>query len=200
MIQRIIRDLNKHDQKNHSRKSSLLSLASLLVTSLFLGACATPVGKVASWPVTNGEESELTGTVVDVLCELNGNCANNCGDGKRQLAIKTEDSRTILVSKNLTNYTGAVVELSPYCDQVVDLNGLFTEHKGVRFFQVQNVRPVGGQWQRATGYLQAWSDRTGRPLSEASNWQDNDERVREIIERDGVLGLGREADQEYLGQ
>lgn len=189
-----------YNLKNYRLKKTLLSLATLLVTSTFLGACATKVGEVASWPVTNAQESEITGTVVDVLCELNGNCVDDCGSGKRQLAIKTEDSRTVLVSKNLTNYTGAVVELSPFCDQVVDLNGLFTEHRGVRFFQVQNVRPSGGQWQRATGYLQAWSERTGRPLSEANNWQENDERVQEIIERDGVLGLGQEADQEYLGQ
>lgn len=186
--------------QNHNRRTSHLSLASLLITIMLLGACATPAGEVDSWPVTNAQERELTGTVVDVLCELNGNCPDNCGNGKRQLAIKTEDSRTILVSKNLTNYTGAVVELSPYCDQVVDLNGLFTEHSGVRFFQVQNVRSSGGQWQRATDYLQAWSERTGRPLSEANNWQENDERVKGIIERDGVLGLGQEADQEYLGQ
>lgn len=180
--------------------TSLLSAAILLVTSMFLSACATPVGEVASWPVTNANESMLTGTVVDVLCELNGNCVDNCGNGRRQLAIKTEDSRTVLVSKNLNDYAGAADDLSLFCDQVVDVNGLFTEHKGVRFFQVQNIKPPGGQWQKATRFLQVWSERTGKPLSQASNWQDNDDRVQEIIKRDGVLGLGTEADQEFLGK
>jgi len=188
----------KFDEESQRKGKPLLVLASLFSVCMMLGACATPVGEVSAWPISNAEERALSGTVVDVLCELNGNCTDSCGDGKRQLALKTEEAGIILVSKNLTNYTGAADELSPYCDQVVDVNGLFTEHRGVRFFQVQNIKPSGGQWQRATRYLQTWSERSGKPASQASSWQDNDERVKEIIERDGVLGLGKEADQEYF--
>jgi len=174
----------------------LFGFATLFASAILTTACATPVGEVSSWPITNAETNELSGQVVDVMCELGGNCADNCGDGTRQLAIKTETLGTVLVSKNLNNYSGGADELSPFCNQNVTINGLFTEHQGVRFFQVQNIRPPGGSWQRANRYLQAWSERSGKPPS--NDWQDQDERVREIIERDGRLGLGPDADDEYF--
>jgi len=170
----------------------------IVAALLTLAGCATPAGSISSWPVTNAEKSEFSGEVVDVLCELGGNCADNCGEGKRQLAIKNDDIGTVLVSKNLNNYSGAADELWQYCGQIVDINGLFTDHKGVRFFQVQNVRAPGGQWQKATRYLQAWAERSGKSASLAGNWEEHDDRVQSIIERDGRLGLGQAADEEYF--
>lgn len=176
----------------------LIILAALMSISLLQAGCATPVGEVESWPVTNAEESQFSGTVVDVLCELGGNCANECGQGKHQLAIKSQDKGTVLVAKNLNNYSGAVDELWQFCGQQVDVNGLFTEHKGVRFFQVQNIRESGGQWQKATKYISAWTERSGKSPEQAKNWQDHDDRVKDIIEREGRLGLGTQADQDYF--
>lgn len=172
----------------------------LIVSSvvLLMTSCAVGVGGIESWPVTNAEKSQFSGRVVDVLCELGGNCTDNCGEGSRQLAVKSLDAGTVLVAKNLTNYTGAADELWQYCGQVVELNGLFTAHNDVRFFQVQNVRPPGGEWQKATRFLQAWAERTGKSLALAPNWQSHDDRVQEIIERDGILGLGQQADDEYF--
>ncbi len=169
-----------------------------LIASAVITGCATPAGEVDVWPITNAEKSGLTGQVVDVLCELNGNCADNCGEGTRQLGIKTEAGGTVLVAKNLSNYSGAAEELWNYCGEVVEVNGLFTEHQGVRFFQAQNVRAPDGQWQKATRFLDVWTERTGKPASLAKNWQYHDEVVNEIIERDGRLGLGPEADQDYF--
>jgi len=174
----------------------ICSVALLMLTSMVVAGCATPVGEVAAWPITNAQENQFSGEVVDVLCELNGNCAENCGAGKRQLGIKTESGSTILVAKNLNNYSGGTDELLEFCAQPVEVNGLFTNHQGVRFFQVQNVRAPGGQWRKATRYLEAWSERSGKPAS--GRWYANDDRVREILERDGRLGLGLEADQEYF--
>lgn len=163
-----------------------------------LTGCAAGPGGIDNWPVTNAEKNGFVGTVVDVQCELTGNCADNCGEGKRQLAVKTEEFGTVLAAKNLNFYSGAVDELWPFCAETVEVNGLFTEHQGVKFFQVQNVRQPGGKWLKATRYLQAWSERTGQPLSVASRWYNNDDRVKTILERDGRLGLGVEADQEYF--
>lgn len=173
-------------------------VGAVLFALLFLAGCATPVGKVASWPITNAEENQFSGEVVDVLCELGGNCADNCGEGTRQLAIKTPANGTVLVAKNLNNFTGAADELWQFCGQVVDVNGLFTENRGVRFFQAQNVRPTGGQWQKTTQYLQAWSARSGKSLGVAPKWYLHDERVKDVLARDGRLGLGVEADEEYF--
>jgi len=184
------------------KSTSVFSAATLLL--LLQVGCATPVGKVESWPVTNAEKSQFSGEVVDVLCELGGNCANECGQGTRQLAIKTQDkslgqnSGVVLVAKNLNNYSGAADELWQLCGQQVELNGLFTEHRGVRFFQVQNIREAGGQWQKATKYLDAWVERSGKSPQQAKNWQEHDERVSGVLERDGRLGLGTKADQDYF--
>jgi len=182
------------------KRTRVFTIAVLLGAGLLQAGCATPAGKVESWPITGAEESQFSGTVVDVLCELGGNCANECGQGTRQLAIKSPDNNigTVLVAKNLANYSGAADELWQLCGQQVDLNGLFTEHKGVRFFQVQNIRESGGQWQKANKYLSAWVERSGKSPQQAKNWQDHDERVKDIIERDGRLGLGTEADQDYF--
>lgn len=193
--------VGRNHHNDHSGRSHLngYTALSIMLGSLFLlNGCATPVGEVAAWPVTKAEESALSGTVVDVLCELNGNCAENCGEGKRQLAIKTESQGTVLVSKNLTNYSGAADELWPFCGELVEVNGLFTDHKGVRFFQAQNIREPGGQWKQTTNYLQAWSNRSGQSQSLAEDWQYHDPRVKAIIERDGRLGLGIDADSDYF--
>ena len=180
-------------------ETRLFTVVMLLGSSLFLAGCATKAGDVSSWPVTNAEVNEFSGEVVDILCELTGNCIDKCGEGKRQLGIKSQDIGTVLVSKNLTFYTGAAEELWPYCGQVVNVNGLFTEHQGVRFFQVQNVRPPGGEWQKATRYHQAWAERSGKSPSLASKWYKHDDTVKDTLERDGRLGLGLETDQEYFG-
>jgi len=164
----------------------------------FLAGCATAPGEVESWGITAQEESAFNGKVVDVMCELTGNCATNCGEGSRQLAIETQDQGTVLVAKNVTLYSGAAEELWAFCGQDVEVNGLFTENQNVRFFQIQNVRILGGQWQRANRFHQAWAARSGESGSKARRWYKNDARVDEILERDGRLGLGPAADAEYF--
>ena len=189
--------VKRHSSANFSCARRLRRL-SVVIVAIGLSACATPPGEVASWPITNAEEQAFTGQVVDILCELNGNCVESCGKGTRQLALQTEQAGTVLMAKNLTNYSGAADELWQLCGQDVQVSGLFTEHQGIRFFQVQNVRPPGGQWEKATRFAEAWAERSGKPLAQASNWQEHDERVRAVIERDGYLGLGPEADREYF--
>jgi len=187
-------------KKCNRKNGCTLALVALLSSSALLAGCATPVGEVDPWPITSAEEAQFSGEVVDVLCELSGNCAANCGNGKRQLAVKTQDKTmgTVLVAKNLNNYTGAADELWQFCGQQVDVNGLFTQHKGVRIFQVQNMRTTGGQWQKATKYLSAWAQRSGKSPQQAKRWYNHDERVKAIIERDGRLGLGTQADKDYF--
>jgi hypothetical protein len=160
--------------------------------------CATPVGEIESWPITAAEKSQFSGKVVNIQCELGGNCAEQCGQGTQQLAVKSNKTGTVLIAKNLSNYSGAADELWRFCDQQVELNGLFTEHRGVRFFQIQNVRAKGGEWQRANQFLSDWAERGGKTPLQAQNWHEHDDRVKAIIERDGRLGLGPQADQEYF--
>ena len=176
-------------------KNTLTSLCIFL--SLGLTACATPVGQVQKWGISGAEVAELSGEVVDVLCELSGNCAEQCGAGKRQLGIKTEQ-RTVLIAKDLNFYTGAAQELWPFCNQQLVVNGQFTQTGTTRFFQIQNVRTPTGPWMSTGKFLENWAEKNGETLSKAEDWYRHDKRVNEILEKDGRLGLGLEADNAYF--
>ena len=152
-----------------------------------------------SWGITNEQEAVFTGTVVDIACELTGDCPANCGEGRRQLGLKTADQGVILVAKNLTFYTGAAEELYGFCGQEIEVDGLFSEHRNIRFFQVQNMRIPGGKWEKADRFLDAWAEDNDSSKRKAKNWYTRDPRVEEILTRDGRLGLGPEADAAYFG-
>ena len=65
--------------------------------------------------------------VVDVMCELTGNCPANCGDGERQLGLlRSADNVLVMATKNnQPAFTGAVVDLLPYCGQQVTVGQQF---------------------------------------------------------------------------
>lgn len=175
---------------------SLYSGLFILATTI-LSACATPVGEVQKWGISGAEVGELSGEVVDVLCEVSGNCADQCGAGTRQLGIKTEQGM-VLIAKDLNLYTGAAEELWPLCNQPLVVNGQFTESLNTRFFQIQNVRKPDGPWMRTTKFLETWAAANGESLAVAKDWYRHDKRVNTIIEKDGRLGLGQEADKAYF--
>lgn len=163
-----------------------------------VSACATPVGEVERWQISGVEVAAISGEVVDLLCEVSGNCADQCGAGKRQIGIKT-DTGTVLVSKDLNLYSGGAEQLWRYCGETLEVNGLFTETGNIRMFQVQNIRKPGEAWQSTSQFLTTWAEQNGTTVSEAKRWYLKDPRITEILERDGRLGLGPEADKEFLG-
>ncbi|MBX2886947.1 MAG: hypothetical protein KTR32_43770 [Granulosicoccus sp.] len=173
--------------KNTQSRLPLLLL--FLISAAGLTACATPVGEVQKWGISGSEVAEFSGEVVDVLCEVSGNCAEQCGAGTRQLGIKT-DQGTILIAKDLNLYTGAAEELWPFCSQQLVVNGQFTESGSTRFFQIQNVRNPDGPWMSTTRFLEAWAEKNGKSVSDAKRWYRQDPRVTTVLERDGLLGLG----------
>ena len=151
-----------------------------------------------SWGVTGEEIARFDAKVVNVACELNGDCPANCGDGKHQLGLLTADGKLVLVSKNATAFTGAADELVDFCNMQVTADGLWTQHRGVRFFSIQFVRPEGGDWRAANRFSKKWAKRTGMDESKAGNWFRHDPRIIEVLEKDGLLGLGAEADKKFL--
>jgi len=173
----------------------LLSFSVLF--SLLLAACAAPEGKVDKWSISGAEVAEFSGEVVDVLCELSGNCAEQCGAGNRQLGIKS-DAGTVLISKNNNLYTGASEELWPFCSQQLVVNGQFTQTGDIRIFQVQNIREPGGEWMAASRFLEVWADKNDQSVSDAKQWYRQDTRVTTVLEQNGLLGLGKEADSAYF--
>lgn len=170
--------------RTHTRLYSLV-----LIILAGLTACATPAGKVERWGISGVEVAEISGEVVDVLCEVSGNCVEQCGSGTRQIGIKTQQGM-VLVAKDLNRYSGGAEELWPFCSQQLVVNGQFTETGPTRFFQVQNVRMPDGGWMSTSRFLEVWAEKNGKPVNAANKWYLEDQRVETILKRDGLLGLG----------
>jgi hypothetical protein len=153
-----------------------------------------------SWNVTGEEEARFEAKVVDLLCELTGDCPTDCGAGRRQLGLVTDDGVLIPATKNFAPFAGATDELIDFCQQRVTVDGLFTANHGTRVFAVQFVQPAGGDWRRANRFLDKWAETNGvDPAGKAKNtWFRRDPRIDAIIEKDGFLGLGQEEDKKYL--
>ncbi len=168
------------------------------------GMLAAAPGQAAEeWGLPEEEVARFEAKVVDVLCELSGDCPPACGAGKRQLGLVTAEGTLVLPVKNFTPFSGAAAELIDFCGKQVVADGLFTTNRGVRIFALQFVKEApDGKWRRANRFLPKWAEANGfRPDGpEAKQWFRHDPRVKAVIERDGVLGLGAEADKTYLEQ
>ena len=77
-------------------------------------------------------------TVVDLLCEFTGDCPSDCGAGSRQLGLKrTADDVLVLAMKNnQPAFSSAATDLAPYCNQIVQVDGLMIEDED---FPVSNI-------------------------------------------------------------
>ena len=160
-----------------------------------------PARAAQEWGLPNEEAVRFDATVVDVLCELTGDCPDHCGDGTRQLGLLDDQGVLVIATKNFTPFTGASWELKDFCGQTVTADGLFTTNRGYRIFALQFVRPApDGKWQRANRFTGQWAEKNGvAPDSEqAKQWFRNDPEVKRLIEEYGVFGLGADADKAYF--
>ncbi len=177
---------------------------SVITALLFVGMLtATPVLAAEEWGLPEEEVARFEAKVVDVLCELSGDCPAACGAGKRQLGLVTAEGTLVLPVKNFTPFSGAAAELIDFCGKQVVADGLFTTNRGVRIFALQFVKEApDGKWRRANRFLPKWAEANGfQPNGpEAKQWFRHDPRIKAVIERDGILGLGPEADKTYLEQ
>jgi len=78
------------------------------------------------WNLLGQEKARFEAKVVDVFCEVAGDCPENCGDGRRQLGLlRSADGVLVLANKNTQPaFTGANLDLLPYCNQEVEVDGL----------------------------------------------------------------------------
>lgn len=192
----------------HAVRWSLLAAPLLGVLLLALGASVRAAGfaegsQARSWKLKGEEKALFSGKVVDVLCELAGDCPPNCGGGKRHLGILREtDGQLVLVLKNAQSaFNGAAEDLLPYCNRQVDVDGLLTgddETVLAKFFQLQFIRLTGEEeWQPATHWTRRWVEKN--PDATGSGpWFRRDPRVLKQLEKDGHFGLGLEEDQKFL--
>jgi hypothetical protein len=67
------------------------------------------------WGLPNEEVARFEAKVVDILCELTGDCPVDCGAGGRQLGLLTDEGELVLPTKNMVIFAGAAEELAALC-------------------------------------------------------------------------------------
>ncbi len=154
-----------------------------------------------SWNLYAEVPARFEARVVDVLCELSGDCPENCGDGARQLGlIRSADDVLVLPMKNSQPaFTGAVEELAPFCGQVIEVDGLMIEDADLNVrnvYLVQRIKPEGADWIKANTWTKKWAEKHPDAAGKGP-WFRRDPRINEVIASEGYLGLGLEADSAY---
>lgn len=172
----------------------LILASTLLALTVAGGAHAAD-----SWGLPGEKIVRFEAKVVDIACELTGNCPANCGAGTRQLGLLTDEGRLVLPTKNQVPFAGAAWELVDFCQKRVVADGLFVNNRGHEIFALQFVKAVDGKWRRANRFSGKWTKEVGLPAGspKAKQWFRNDPAVNTLIKADGKLGLGLKADEEY---
>lgn len=176
-----------------------------LIASLALAVAAfsNTARAAEEWGLPDEEVARFEAKVVDILCELNGDCPKACGGGKRQLGLLDNSGKLVMPLKNTVIFAGAADELVEFCGKQVIADGLFTTNRGYTVFVLQFVKEApNGKWQRANRFLPKWAKANGVAADSeaAERWFENDPRVKALVEKDGKLGLGLEIDKEYLSR
>ncbi len=184
------------------RFSTLLTLAALAVSPVVAqdfseGSEAKPWNLYAEIPAT------FEAQVVDLLCTVAGDCANECGDGRQLGLLRSADGALVYPNKNSqAAFTGAAVELAPYCGKTVDVDGLLIEDEDFpikNVYLVQKIREAGSEdWVKANQWTKVWgkANPDAKTVDGKSKgpWFRRDPRVQAAIAESGYTGLGAEAD------
>ena len=118
--------------------------------------------------------------------------------------LRSSDGHFILANKNgQPAFTGATVDLAPYCGQIVEVDGLLVGDPEItpglgnaKLFQVQTIRAAGADKaaKKANLWTKDWKKRNP-DVGGKGPWFKRDPKVAAEIEANGRLGLGAEADQ-----
>lgn len=178
-------------------------MRAILSTAVLLVALATTGTAHAadSWGLPNEEEARFEAKVVDMLCELTGDCPAQCGGGKHQLGLLMDDGKLVLPLKNQVAFAGSADELVEFCGKRVVADGLFSTNRGHTVFVLQFVREApDGKWRKANRFQPKWAAANGVDADSktARQWFRNDPQIKKLIKEQGKLGLGPKADKKFL--
>ncbi|MEP1585917.1 MAG: hypothetical protein ABJR46_15545 [Tateyamaria sp.] len=157
-----------------------------------------------SWNLYAEVPAKFDAEVVDVLCTLTGDCPDDCGAGKRQMGlVRSADGVLVLAMKNSqAAFTGAAVELAPFCGQTVTVDGLMLDDPELganNVYLLQTIQVAGSDPIKANKWTKNWA--AEHPEAKGKGpWFRRDPRVNDIIAQDGYLGLGLDVDQTFIGE
>lgn len=158
-----------------------------LIGALLLGAFAGPAQAADLWGINGEEKARIQAKAVDVLCELTGDCPENCGDGNRQMGLLTDDGTLLLAIKNNDPFAGAADDLAPFCNQRIEADGLLIKGEKITMFALQFKRELpDGKWSRANWFTKNWAEENGQS---AKRWFEKDPTIQAELEKNGILGL-----------
>ncbi len=186
--------------KTFKTSSALLALA--FSASTVFAADFSKGSKAKDFGLNEAVQSTFSAKVVDLLCEVAGDCADNCGDGSRQLGlVRDADNKLIAVLKNgQFSFNGAAEDLLPYCNQKVEVDGIMVgdpEEHNTQFYMVQFIKAEGAaEFNKANKWTKAWAARNPEAKGKGP-WFKRDPRVIKQVEATGHFGLGKEADIKY---
>ena len=155
---------------------------------MLLALCVAPTRAPAAepWNIPHEKPVALKGRVVDVLCQLKGRCAPDCGAGKRQLGLVLADGTYRLVAKSNIDFAGAIQDLAGFCGREIEADGLLIENPAITLFFVQGVRTDAAlPFAPAERFKAEWEARNGK----AEEWWRADRQANSIIAQDGPLGI-----------
>jgi hypothetical protein len=182
------------------KKRILLALA--LVGSPAIAQDFSEGSTAKEWNLYAESPATFEATVVDITCAVTGDCPDNCGDGARQLGLlRSVDDVLVYPNKNSqAAFTGASVELLPFCGQTVDVDGLLLEDEDVgakNIYLVQKIRTAGSEeWTKANKWTKDWAKKHPEAKGKGP-WFRRDPRVKAQIAANGHLGLGLSPEKAY---
>ena len=158
-----------------------------ILTALMIVA-SLPASAAEEWGIDGEKKVRIEAKVVDILCEISGDCPAACGAGKRQLGLLKEDGILVLVAKNFDIFAGAAADLKGFCGKRIVADGLLikTPHMPLFALQFKRLAP-DGKWSRANWFTKEWSKANGG--KEGGQWFRHDQAVKDEIETNGVFGI-----------
>ena len=179
------------------------ALIALIIPGVALAQDYSEGSQAKPWNLLGEEKALFKAKVVDLLCEVAGDCAANCGDNRRQLGLLREDGQLIVPMKNRqAAFTGAATDLYPYCGKDVEVDGLMVgdeDETPVKFYMVQFVREQGAEkWSKTSKWTKEWNKAHPEEKKIKGPWFRKDPRVKQRIAEVGYLGLGLETDAEFI--
>lgn len=158
------------------------------VTAISLAMMSGVALAAEGWGIKHEKKMRVEAKVVDILCELTGDCPANCGDGKRQLGLLLDDGTLVPAVKNFDIFAGASEDLKSFCGKKIVADGLMISNPKMPMFALQFKRLApDGKWSRANWFSKNWSKANGGKPGNA--WYKHDARVKEVLAKDGVYGI-----------